>query len=138
MKPRSQQQFRITATIDGADAGAFMTMSGGESEADISKIREAGGEDEIPLTAPKSVSDITLGRAYRPDRDGPLTLTWHERTGVAEVVVKKQPLDDDKNPFGQPRVFTGTLQKCGEPETDANSNDPATFDLEVSTASRIA
>jgi hypothetical protein len=138
MKPRRQDQFKITATIDGEDAGPFTEMKGGESEADSSKIREGGGEDEIPLGGPKSVSDITLTHTYRPDRDSLLLTRWHGRTGLAAVVIKKQPLDDDLNAFGQPRVYTGILQKTGDPETNANANDTATFDLEISAASRVA
>lgn len=133
-----QDNFAITVTVDDENLGVFQTFSGGESEAESTKNRPGAMEPEESLGGPTSVANVTTGRRFRPDRDAAIEARLHAKCGRAKAVVKKQPLDPDRNPYGQPRVYTGTLIRVAGPESDSNSADVAMLELEVECNGTIA
>ena len=59
------------------------------------------------------------------------------RAGKGSVVITKQPLDIDGNPWGDPITYKGKLKAVTPPEHDSTSNTEALLELEVTLAGTI-
>lgn len=128
----------VSVAVDGVNLGIFDKMQGGDPTAEGSKYPPGGMGDEIPLGGRVSVSDITVERLYEHERDHTAAKGLMGKVGKGIVVVTKQPLDEDKNVFGDPIVYQGKLKTYTNPEPDSESSDPALFGLEVESASIIS
>lgn len=126
-------QFLVTCAAFGNRT--FTKMTGGEKSSNTTKWRDGGATVPDVLAAPPEVSDIVLTNAYDPIIDGPLLTTAKAQIGILRTVVTKVPLFGDmtRASGGKPDVFTNALLKAVKlPEVDANSGDPATYELTFS------
>jgi hypothetical protein len=71
-----------------------------------------------------------LERNYVLERDNPIEHALAAAVGKALVTVTKQPLDENRVPYGRPMVFSGILKKCFPPDHDSNSSNAALMHLE--------
>lgn len=133
-----QDQYAVSVAVADVQLGIFDKMSGGEVDSEETKYPPGAMGDEIPLGGRRTVGNITVERLYMRERDHPYAKTLMDQVGKADVVVTKQPLDDDKNVFGDPIVFQGKLKTYTGPDHDSESSDPALFALEISSASIIS
>lgn len=131
--PARQEQYRVTASVDGQALGVFQSKSGGGGTSEETKTKEGGMTPEVALGGSQSIENVTVSRLYRADRDGAIYHWLYSRRGKGAAVVSQQSLDDDGNPFGPPHVWSGVLMSVSSPEHDAESSDKSTFELEIST-----
>lgn len=127
-----QDQWSNTVTINGRPLGIWATLSGGDVEADNAKYRPGGMQPQIDLGGPTSTSDVTLARLLTREDWLIVRLLMQFGVGRARVVVSRQPLDADGNPFGKPIVYRGTLTHVEPGDTDADSGDAQTWQITVS------
>jgi hypothetical protein len=134
-----KNQWLVTVHIDGiGNLGAFDQSTGGAGEAAEKKYREGGAVDQTILIGSKSRSNVTVERIFRSERDGPLLKRIDNARGK-EMLVSKQPLDDDGNAVGEPIPYGGKVKTVSHPETDS-ADESATETkvvIEQSTRNRL-
>jgi hypothetical protein len=122
--------FRVTATVDGINLGVFDTFTGGNVSAEVSKRRAGGAKSRrATLGGPRDVDDVTIAREFVHQRDHALAAQLEQRTGSAEAVVTRQPLDANQAPYGRPKTYAGILQNVAYPDADSDSADTAMLEL---------
>jgi hypothetical protein len=126
-------QYDIGVSIDGVQLGTFDKLTGGGYDSEETKYKPGGMAPEISLGGSKTTGNVTVSRLLRLDRDLPLVPMLKDKVGTGQVTVTKQSLDRNRNPYGKPDVYTGTLKAFNPPEPDSESNDAALFELEIST-----
>jgi hypothetical protein len=134
-----QDQWLNTLTIDGKSYGVWDTMTGGDVEATETKYKPGGMQPETSLGGSTSVSNITLGKLLKAERDWDLIRgLMAARVGKAECLVARQPLDVDANPVGKPITYSGILNQVNPGDTDASSTSAQTWTIVVSTRGTIS
>ncbi|BBH17502.1 hypothetical protein Back2_17890 [Nocardioides baekrokdamisoli] len=123
----SKNQFRTTVVVDGKSIGAFNDRTGGDTDSDLNKRITVDGV-RIYNGRP-TVNDVTVTRDYDRERDVELLRTLEQRAGKAPMSVTEQPLDDDGNPWGKPKVWTGKLKSVNTGEANAAGADPRDYTL---------
>lgn len=123
----TQHDYRVTVAIDGKDIGVFDSRTGGEIEADVQRKNTGTGPKLYPARAVPG--DVTVVRGYERERDHELSRHLATRCGKAQMVVSEQPLDEDGNAWGRPKVFTGLLRTVNTGDVDADSEDPRDLEL---------
>lgn len=131
MAGKTKNQYNVTATVDGDGLGQFDSMTGGETDSTETRHHPGGMGPEEALGGPRTVSTITIVRAFELGRDGTLRHSLRHKCGKARMRVKKQPLDPDGHPQGAPEVFTGIIKRVMTPEPDSDSGDFATLEVEM-------
>lgn len=130
-------QYSIAVSLDGDDLGIFDKMSGGMVNSEETKYPPGGMAPEVSLGGRVMTDNVTVSRLYDLNRDHLSIKHLMSRVGKGTVVVKKQPLDVDTNPFGEPIVYRGLLKSVKAPETDSESSSAALLEMEVSTAGTV-
>lgn len=134
-----QDQYRVTVSVDRngevRDLGVFDKQSGGEVDSEETKYWPGGMLAQASLGGRRNVSNVTVSRLYRLDRDHSQVGWILAGIGKADVVVTKTSLDVDGNAYANPVVYTGKLKQLTLPEADSESSDAALFELEISSAS---
>ena len=125
-------QYAVSVSIDGVALGVFDKLAGGGFDSEETKFKPGGMAPEISLGGSRTTGNITVSRLFRLDRDLPLVPMLKSKVGTGQVTVSKQSLDVNRNPYGNPDVYTGTLKAFNPPEPDSESNSAALFALEVS------
>lgn len=123
----TQSDSQVTVTVDGVPLGEFDTRSGGDTDSDIA-TRKTGQGVKLYHGRPNH-SDLTVSRDYDRERDHELLRRLTRRAGRAEMVVIEQPLDEDGNRWGWPRMWTGKLKSVNPGEYDSDSDDPRMLEL---------
>lgn len=130
-------QWSVTVSVDEELLGVFDKAPGGGVDSEEQKYRPGNMGQEVSLGGKSTTENITVSRLYVHERDHELFRTLSTRVGKAKMVVKKQPLDIDGNPFGSPHVYRGILKMVSPPEPDSEGNDAALFSLEMTTSGSI-
>lgn len=125
-----QDQWQITASIDGRPTGVWATFAGGNRTADTTKFRPGAMAPEVALGGMASTGDVTLSRLISRD-DWELIGQLDARIGKARVTISRQPLDVDGNPWGRAKTYAGILADVNAGDTDANSGDAQTWEITV-------
>src|SRR4029077_11781264 len=100
-------------------------FTGGGVKAKDTKYRPANGlENQISLGGPRAVDNVTLTRLYDETVDEHV-LYLVSQSGRAQVVVTKQPIDENGHPFGNAIIYTGKLLDVTPPPTDSESEKAA-------------
>lgn len=143
-----QDQYNVTVSVtrsvgsppkdETRNLGTFDKMTGGAADSEEVKYRPGNMADQITLGSFRSIDNVTVSRLLDLARDLD-NLKWlMNGVGNARVTVVKQSLDVNKNAFGQPLVYRGTLKTCTPPEHDSQSTDAALFELEITTSGGIS
>lgn len=128
MAKASQRQFLVQA--DGLE-GYWARKSGGAITADTTKAYDGGSVTPDLISAPPSAENVTTGRTYDEDRDGPILRRLRPLVGVFRTTISVTPTDADLVAIGEPVVYPDALLVgLTEPDADAGSGDAADFDLE--------
>jgi hypothetical protein len=128
-----EDQFLITATVDGVALGVFDTCEGGDADSEETKYRPGGFRPIRTLGGQGAPQNVTIGRLEELERDTELVRWLMSRSGKGRMSVNKQPLDTDGNPFGRPFTYTGILKTVTPPNADSNSNSAAVWTAVLST-----
>lgn len=132
-----KDQWSNTVTIDGRPLGIWDTLSGGGSDSEETKYKPGGMQPEVSLGGSRSVGNLNLSRLLGQS-DWDYMRSLMNRTGQAQCVVSRQPLDADGNPWGRPLTYRGTLKAVMPGDTDSNSSDAQTWEIEISTEGSVA
>lgn len=127
-------QYAVSVSLDGTSLGVYDKMTGGEIDSEETKYSPGGMAPQVSLGGRVTVGNITVERLYRLDRDKVVEPTIKSRVGKGTVVVTKQSLDVDGNPFGAPLVYRGTLKQYKPPEPDSEASGAALVSLEITSA----
>lgn len=133
-----KDQYLVTLSVEGRPCGVYDMFEGGAGDSDETKHRPGGMGAVKTYGGPTNVANITLSRVFEPDRDSDLVRWLQSVRGRARATVSRQPLDRDKNPWGRPFVYGGTLKTVTLGNIDSNSSDVDTYSLEISAEGDIA
>lgn len=132
-----QDQALITVTVDGVALGTFETRTGGDTDSNETTYRLGGMGPRVALGGNVMVGNVTVARLY--DTDAQSRAKWLlGRAGKGKMVVTEQALDLDGNSTGDPLVWSGVLKRVQTPERNADSDNAATLELEMSVSGRVA
>lgn len=123
----TQSDFRVTVAVDGKPLGVWDTRSGGDVDSDIA--RRVTGEGPKVYHGRPNPAEVTVGRDYERERDHEVARTLETRVGRAPMTVSEQPLDEDGNAWGKPKVWTGKLKSVNTGEYDSDGTDPRMIEL---------
>lgn len=133
-----ENNVHVTVSVSGRELGTFDSRSGGESDSTERKYSPGGMAEQVSLGGRKQVTNVTVGRLYDIDRDGPLRVFLEPLVGRAPaMVIVEQTLDVDGNPQGPKTVYSGTFKRYVPFDHDSESEDPAVFQLEQTTISVV-
>lgn len=113
--------------------GTFATRTGGKADSEETKHKPGGMLPEQAWGGAPTTDNVVLTRQFVRERDAALRAGLLAARGKARVKISDQLLDPDGNGFAAPTVWTGILKSFDMPDADANSNDAAMLELEVST-----
>lgn len=130
----------VVRTVNGDETaknlGTFDTFEGGETESEDTKYNRGGLQGQESLGGRRSVGNVTVARLY--DEFMQEVEPWLDAgVGSARVTVTKQPLDEEGNAWGRPRVYTGKLIGLTPPDHDSESSDASRIELVVGTHGNI-
>lgn len=131
-------QFALTVFVDGKNLGTFDKLTGGDADSEDTKYRPGAMAAQLSLGGATSVSNMTVSRAFDPERDGPLLPFLLASRGLKQAVASLQPLDSDRKPYGRPIVRQGRLKMVKTPEHDSEGNAAAMLELEISSDGDVA
>jgi hypothetical protein len=135
-----KNQWRVSVFIDYpglGNLGPFDQSTGGAGESAEKKYREGGARDQSVLGGARMRSNVTVERLFRGERDGPIFKRLDNARG-AQMVVNKQPRDEDGNDVGEPIIYRGKVKSVTGPDTDSNDDDgEAKLSIEQSTAGSL-
>lgn len=125
----TQDSSLVTAVVDGQPLGVFDSRSGGEVDSEVSKRYVGGQRVQQIYKGLRATGDVTITRGYERERDHELARTLEQRAGLAPMSVSEQPLDDEGNPWGKPKTWTGKLKSVNTGDYDAQSGEPRIIEL---------
>ena len=128
----SEQQWLATLNVNGVDYGIFDKFSGGDVSAAANKHRPGGMGPEVTYLALPTYTDVSLTKVYETQRDHDRVAQLHDLVGRALASVTLTPLDDQGNPWGNPRVYQGRLIGVKDGGTDSMSNAARMFEVDIS------
>lgn len=128
MSKSSQRQFLVKV---GDIPGYFMTKTGGNISADVSKAYDGGSPDPELIASPPNVENITVSKILDPVRDNDLIKALRQQVGRYETTITVTPTDRDYVAIVDPAVYSPALLiGLKETDVDASSGDPAPWELE--------
>jgi hypothetical protein len=136
----TKSQYRVTLSVNGVDYGVWDKKTGGDVQATITKHRPGGMGDEETYGGQPETTDVVLTRVKkRRDRDDIAKIrTLRTLVGIARAVVVEQPLDQDKNAWGDPTVYNGVVMRVSGADVDSTANDPDLYEVGISTNGNVA
>lgn len=132
-----QNEYAVTVTIDGIDYGVYDKLSGGEVDSEELTYSPGAMAPKISLGGIPTVGQVVISRLYVLERDHLTVHTLMQAVGKADAVIKKQPLDSDRNAFGRPLTYSGKLKRVSPPEHDSESTDAALIEIEITPAGTV-
>lgn len=124
----AQQQLVQVAGFEGF----FGTKEGGEVAGDVTKTKDGGSLVDliIPGGTP-STSNVTVTKLYRPAVHAAELKRLAKRVLRERTTLNIYDSDPDLGPIGDPVTYADALLvRVKRPDHDANSSDPAYFELE--------
>jgi hypothetical protein len=128
----------VSVVIDGVDLGVAAARTGGAGTTDDSKTRLGGMGGEVSLGGAQTRENITVRFHWDLDTVAQRYKWLESVRGRGRGVVVTQPLDPDGNPYGDRFTYTGTVVQVTPPDYDAQSNDAAFLEVEISADSPVA
>lgn len=126
----NQDQYQITASLDGIPLGEFDTKSGGATGApNINKRRPGAMLPQKVYRSQSETTDVVIGRVLERERDWDLVRLARLRQGSGVLTVHEQPLDDLGAPWGRPVIYSGILSNVEPNDVDANGTGLREFTL---------
>lgn len=125
----AQRQFLVK--VLGVE-GTFSTKTGGRTAADTSRHFDGGSKKPETMASPAATENVTVGRVFRAVRDRAVINRLRPLVGIWRTNVSVQDLDGNlvAVPGGLTVYTNALLVGISDPEHDANSGDPANFELE--------
>lgn len=133
--PKTSQKHFLVTIGDQRIQGTFSTKTGGETSGETSRDRDGGNPIADVIPGEVSVTNVVVGRAYKPERDQAVIKQLRPLVNQLNTSVTVQPLDHSYVPVGEPEVYVGALLvRVAAPDGDSNSSETARFELEFEPA----
>ncbi|MDZ7703363.1 MAG: hypothetical protein U5L04_02635 [Trueperaceae bacterium] len=117
----------------------FTSVSGGDSESDITQQHGGGGEIQN-IVGPETVSAVTLQKPHDHVIDQPLH-QWNRawKNGVhQELTLIVQPVSSEGIPLGEPDVYKGCArQSYSKPDVNRGASDTAILEISVQPTEKV-
>jgi hypothetical protein len=127
----SEQQWLATLNVGGVDYGVFDRFTGGDVTSTVNKHRPGGMGPEVTYMSLPMYSDVVVSKVYHTQQDHRRIAELHQQVGKSLATVSLQPLDDNGNPWGNPRVYQGRVVSVRDGQTDSGSNAPRMFEVDI-------
>jgi hypothetical protein len=127
----SEQQWLPSLNVGGVDYGIFDRFTGGDVSATVNKHSPGGMGPEVTYLSLPVYADVTLTKVYNTQQDHARIAALHNAVGKQLATVTLQPLDDNGNPWGSPRVYQGRITAVKDGQTDSTSNAPRMFEIDI-------
>lgn len=130
MPLRTEACFLVTI---GSFSRYFDSCEGGEKSADFEKRPNGGAPGRQVVFGPTDWTDLVIGSDYDPERDDADIDQLDEWVGdgAHEESVTVQPCNDDFQPIGGSRSYTGHISKVTPPSYSKTSSTTATWSFTV-------
>lgn len=122
----SQNQFLVRVA---GISEYFSRKTGGRRTAQVTKARDGGKLEPEVFTGFGETEDVTVSRLYDAARDAPLIARLYPLVGRWRGSISITPTDANLVPIAKATVYHGVLNGCTPPEVDADSSEPARFEL---------
>jgi hypothetical protein len=125
-----EQQYAVSVTVAGRPLpGLFDKFDGGEIDSDSTTYSAGGMASPEALPGPVTTGEVTVGRAFRGERDASLKKWLNTQVGQA-IVIGKQALNPDKSPVPDGlETFRGIMKGVSTPTHDSNGSAVSTFEI---------
>jgi hypothetical protein len=133
-----QDTFSCTVTIDGRNYGVFEGREGGAGDSEETKTRLGAMGPEVSLGGAQTIENVTVKKLYDLDGIGQDIALLYARRGRARCSITTQPMDKDGNVHGRGWTYQGILKQVTPPDYDAEGNDAAMIELEITVDSPVA
>jgi hypothetical protein len=119
------------------DYGIWDKKTGGGVDSEERIYYPGAMQPPISLGGRKTVTQVTLQRLYRLQRDHDPIQQLIDAVGRSTVEIHQTPMDIHGNIYkgGGPIVYNGTLKTLNLPEHDSEGNDPAYVEIVCTVAS---
>lgn len=118
------------------DLGVWDKFSGGDIDSDDTKYRAGGRAPEESLGGTRTVSNVTLSRLFRIERDFGELQRLIDGAGSVDVQITRAYLNPATAAVNSPAygnvVYLGKLKAVKQPEHDSNSSDASMVEIECS------
>ena len=121
------EQWLITATVAGANAGTWDAMDGGDADSETGSPYRRGDGTLMDRGGPRTWDEITISRIWDGDRDR--AVEWMGLRGRASMTVTVTEKDADGNPAAAGITYTGTLKKVSAPKPNSNATGEVMISL---------
>lgn len=113
--------------------GVFDKMQGGEQSSTTTKYRPGSMGPPIDIGGQTEVSDVTIQRLYKLERDHDVMGQLYEcEKRNSKMVVTKQPRTIEGQLYGSPIVYRGRLKTVTAPDVDSETATAALLSLVMS------
>src|SRR5215831_14962811 len=102
-----KDQYDVRVKVDGVPLGTWDVLTGGETDSDELTYKPGGMAPAVSLGGTVTVGQVIVSRLYKLARDHVRVHWLLARVGTAQVVITKQPLDQNKDAFGKPITYKG-------------------------------
>jgi hypothetical protein len=132
-----EDQWATYVSVDGNPVPGpgitWDTCNAGDIDSDEVKYLPGGMGAQISLGGNPTISNITVGKLLVETSDWAPLKGLIGRQGKAPMVITRQPLDTDGNPYGAPLVYSGLLKTVMPPPHNSDGNTAAVWQLVQST-----
>lgn len=129
---KRKDTYDVSTWVAGVgDLGTCRMQDGADIESEEAMVRPGGMGGEISLGGARKRNAATV-KYWNNEHIDAITPALERVAGASTAVIRRQPLDANKNPVGRLRTFTGTLRNVKAPDYDADSNDAGELELEFS------
>ena len=123
----------ITVHLDGNPiAGNWDMFTGGDIDSVELRHRPGGQPYEVQQGGPITVTNFTVSREFRTERDLPILPELRNRVGKGQITCARQRVDANYKEIGESSVYTGVLKTVKPAETDSDKPAIAMLALEIS------
>jgi hypothetical protein len=127
-----------TVTVDGNPIGTWDALKGGDNDSTVTNYRPGGMAATKVVGGQTTVSPVTLDKSLEMETDWAIMSNLlRASVGVSQVVVSRQLLDQNKNPYGAPLIYTGILKQVLPGDTDSMKADPQIWSIVMVPAGNI-
>ncbi len=128
----TEQSEVVTVAINGVTIGTFNTWSGGDAMAPKAQTCSGGQSNLTSYQTLPKYSDMVVGRVMNLAVDWELVRSLNEQAGQVTASVTVQPLDIDRNVYGNARTATGMFLGVGGLKGNSDSETLQDYELHFS------
>lgn len=128
-----ENQSKITVSLEGVGQipGSWADRTGGKRTSENTEVWPGGMEPKINLGGRQDLEPVELVRPFLLARDRAYVAPIDNAAGNKKATVSEQLLDPDKNAFGAPFVWVGTLTEADFGDAQASSTDGRMITLTI-------